>query len=119
MSQTWKYNNVELEFDMGDVDTLETYENAFVQMEVTQGKLPKTGTHSEMTRAYCEMFLELFDNLFEEGTGKKLMGERLNVREAEKCYHSFLVFVKRQMSEMNHLRQQTLSLNQPKRKGNR
>lgn len=108
MSQIWKYNNVELELDMGDVDTLERYEKAFTQMEETRKKLPKTGVYSELSRAYCRMFYELYDNLFGAGTGEKLMGERYNVREAEKSYNSLLTFVRSQVREIDRIRANTL-----------
>lgn len=108
MSQIWKYNNVELEFDMGDVDTQERYEKAFTRMEETETGLPKTGSHSEFSRAYCQMFYQLYDDLFGAGTGKKLMGEKDNVRIVEECYNSFLTFVRAQLKEINRIRSNTI-----------
>lgn len=108
MSQIWKYNNVELELDMGDIETVERYEKAFTKMEETARKLPKTGVYSEMSRAYCGMFYDLYDDLFGTGTGEKLMGKRYNVREAEKCYNAFLTFVRSQIREIDQIRANTL-----------
>lgn len=108
MSQIWKYNNVELEFDMGDVDTQELYEKAFTKMEETEKNLPKTGSYSELSRAYCQMFYALYDDLFGAGTGKKLLGEKYNVRKTEECYNSFLTFVRAQLAEINQIRANTL-----------
>ncbi len=122
MSQIWKYNNVELELDMGDIDTTERYERAFTKMEEAAKKLPKTGVYSEMSRAYCRMFYELYDDLFGVGTGEKLMGKRYNVRETEKCYNAFLTFVRSQIREIDQIRANTLGnrkerrYNQKKRK---
>lgn len=108
MSQIWKYNDVELEFDMGDVDTQERYEKAFTKMEETEKGLPKTGSHSEFSRSYCRMFYELYDDLFGAGTGERLMGKKANVRTTEECYNSFLTFVRAQLEEINRIRANTI-----------
>ncbi|GFI44232.1 hypothetical protein IMSAGC018_01913 [Lachnospiraceae bacterium] len=108
MSQIWKYNNIELEFDMGDVDTQERYEKAFTKMEETEKRLPKTGIYSELSRAYCGMFYQLYDELFGAGTGEKLMGKKANVRTTEECYNSFLTFVRTQLAEINRIRANTI-----------
>ena len=55
MSQ-WKYNNVELEIDMEDVEFQERYENAFNIMEEEEKKIKKDGKVSEITKAYCNLF---------------------------------------------------------------
>lgn len=123
MSQMWKYNNVELEFDMGDVDTQERYEKAFTRMEETEKGLPKTGAYSEISRAYCQMFYELYDDLFGTGTGEKLMGKKENVRTAEECYNSFITFVRAQLEEINRIRANTIGRRKDyghnRKKGNR
>lgn len=108
MSRIWKYNNVELEFDMGDISTQERYEKAFTRMEETEKALPKTGKYSELSRAYCQMFYQLYDDLFGAWTGVKLMGEKANVRIAEECYNSFLAFVRAQLEEINRIRADTI-----------
>lgn len=108
MSQIWKYNDVELEFDMGDVDTQERYEKAFIKMEETEKGLPKTGVYSELSRAYCQMFYELYDDLFGTGAGERLMGKKANVRTTEECYNSFLTFVRAQLEEINRIRASTI-----------
>ena len=76
----WKWNDVELEIDMEDVDFLEKYEGAFDNLDIKEKELQKTGKKSEIARGYCGMFYNLFDEIFGPGTGKKLMGEKMNVR---------------------------------------
>ena len=51
MSQIWKYNNVELELDMGDIDTAERYERAFTKMEEAAKKLPKRSEERRVGKA--------------------------------------------------------------------
>lgn len=108
MSQVWKYNNIELEFDMGDVDIQERYEMAFTKMENAEKKLPKTGVYSELSKAYCQMHYALYDDLFGVGTGEKLLGKKYNVRTVEECYNSFLTFVRNQLNEINRIRANTI-----------
>lgn len=86
----WKWNDVELEIDMEDVDFLERYEGAFDNLDIKEKELQKTGKKSEIARGYCGMFYNLFDEIFGPGTGKKLMGEKMNVRICEECYDSFI-----------------------------
>lgn len=86
----WKWNDVELEIDMEDVDFLEKYENAFDNLSIKETELQKTGKKSDIARDYCTMFYRLFDEIFEPGIGEKLMGEKMNVRNCEECYMSFI-----------------------------
>ena len=62
----WEYNDVELDVDMEDVEFQEKYEKAFAKMADSEEKLQKTGTMSGFTRGYCQMFYDLFDDIFGE-----------------------------------------------------
>lgn len=115
MSQ-WKYNDVELEVDMEDVEFQEKYENAFAKMADSEEKLQKTGTMSELTRGYCQMFYDFFDDIFGEGTSKRLMGEKLHSGRCEECYNSFVYLCKEQINEINRKRAASFKKFVPKRK---
>lgn len=91
----WKWNDVELEVDMEDVEFLERYEAAFKKMEESEKTLQKTGNHSEIVKRYCQMFYELFDDLFGNGTGERLFCGKMNSRICEECYDSFLTECKK------------------------
>ena len=110
----WKWNDVEYDVDLEDVEFTEKYEDAFNKMGVTEKKLQKTGKLSDITRAYCLMFYELFDNIFGDGAAKSLMGDRLNCRICEECYDSFISFCNKQASEMNKKRSKMYSKYKPK-----
>lgn len=112
----WKYNDVELHVDMEDVEFQEKYEDAFAKMAASEEKLQKTGAMSGFTRGYCQMFHNLFDDIFGEGTAKKLMGEKLHAGRCEECYDSFICFCKEQAEEMNKKRAVALKKFMPKRK---
>lgn len=116
MNRIWKYNDIELEFDLGDIDSQKRYEEALDKMDEAEKKLPKTGKRSEISEAYCNMFFNLFDDLFGDGTGKRLLGENRNVRIAEECYFSFVEFVRAQADEMNRTRAKAIGNKQERRR---
>lgn len=97
----WRWNDVELEIDMEDVEFLERYENAFDNMELKETELQKTGKKSAIARDYCDMFYRLFDDIFGQGTGEKLLGEKKNVRNCEECYDAFLSACQKCVIEAN------------------
>ena len=97
----WRWNDVELEIDMEDVEFMEKYENAFDNMGLKESELKKTGKRSAIIRDYCEMFYQLFDDIFGPDTGKKLLGEKMNVRVCEECYDAFLTACQKCVVEGN------------------
>ena len=94
----WKINDLTYQLDMNDVSVMERYENAFEIMEAEEKKIPIDGKVSARSRATCDLFRHLFDNIFGEGTADTIFGSRYNVREAMEVYESFLEFVANQQS---------------------
>ena len=107
MSQ-WKYNDVILEIDIDDVEFQEKYENAFNKMEVTEKELQKVGTLSGFTKEYCQMFYQLFDNIFGPETGNKLFEGKYNCRIIEAAYDSFIAHCTKEVDAANKRRANTL-----------
>lgn len=97
----WKWNDVELEIDMEDAEFQERYEKAFETMQEEEKRVKNIGKYSEMTRAYCEMFYHMFDTIFGEGTGDKLLGGKKNSRIVDDCYKSFLTHCKQEVVTAN------------------
>lgn len=111
----WKWNDVELEIDMEDVDFLERYENAFANMENKENELAKTGKNSEIAREYCKMFYNLFDEIFGPDTGKELLGEKMNVRICEECYTDFIAECQKCVIESNKRKNAMMNKFKPNR----
>lgn len=107
MSQ-WKYNEVVLEVDMEDVDFQEKYENAFARMGTTEKELQKVGSLSGITREYCQMFYQLFDDVFGPGTGEKLFNGKYNIRLVDEAFDSFLNHCKKEVDAANKRRISTV-----------
>lgn len=107
MSQ-WKYNDVVLEVDMEDVDFQEKYENAFIKMGETEKRLQKIGSLSGITKEYCQMFYQLFDDIFGSGTGAKLFNGKYNLRLVDEAFDSFLGHCKKEVDSVNKRRMNTV-----------
>jgi len=89
----WKYNDVELELDLGDASTAERYENAFKRLGMNEKLVKKDVSNPEFIRQYCKLYHNLFDDLFGEGTYAKLSrGKIENINVAHDIYESFLAF---------------------------
>ena len=97
MSQKQEINGLIFELDLDDTDNMERYENAFDIMANEEKNIPKDGKQSEQIRAYCQIFRNLYNNIFGEGTSEKIFSEvPVSVTEYDKIYLSFLEFVKKQ-----------------------
>lgn len=92
----WKWKEVELEVDMFDVGFQEKYENAFKKMDITEKELQMTGTLTDFSKNYCRMLFRLFDDIFGEGTSDKLFQGKMNIREVDECYDSFIEHCKKE-----------------------
>lgn len=126
MSQTWKINDLELEFDIFDLENSEKYEKAFGQMNVEEKAIKLDGKMSEFIRSYCDMYYHLFENLFGKEIADNLC-KRYNSNEWEQVYGSFLDYIQSQNNEAQKMRasivnrsanRATRRANQKKRKVN-
>lgn len=93
---TWNINGISLELDIDDIDDLERYERAFKQMGDAAKRIPKDGTASEITKAYCTTFYDMYDCIFGDGTADKIHSKKYSAQECETVYSSFLGFVSAQ-----------------------
>lgn len=86
----YKINNAELEIDMEDYDFQKRYEDAFERLGEEEKALQKFGKSSEITKKYCEMFRNLFDDIFGAGTSGKLFGDKYNISQTNEVYDEFI-----------------------------
>ena len=119
MSQTWKINNLELEFDIFDLENSEKYEKAFEQMSAEEKAIKRDGKMSEFIRSYCDMYYHLFENLFGI-EGSESLCKRYNSNEWEQVYGSFLDYIQSQNNEAQKMRASivNLSANRATRRAN-
>lgn len=91
--QIFEFNGVRLEMDLLDLSFTEKYETALTHMGETEKKLakrPEIGRSSEFIRAYCQMYMTLYDEIFGEGTSEKMFKGVYNVRLADASYAAFI-----------------------------
>lgn len=100
----WKWNDLELEVDMEDVDFQERYEKAFKRMEASEKEMQSVGTLSEITKKYCDLFWNLFDDIFGDGTANKLFEGKKHAGLCEEVYESFIDYCKNQVKDINKRR---------------
>lgn len=97
----WEINGQSLELDLDNADNMERYENAFEKMSEEEKNVPKDGKQSVRIRAYCQLFVNLYDRIFGEGTSEKIFKNvPVSITAYDEVYLSFLDFVRNQMSEI-------------------
>lgn len=111
----WRYNDIELELDISDAETIELYEKTFEQMQKEVKSLPTTGRKSEIVSAYCKTLRNVFDRLFGDGTSDKMFGTRNNAVQITAAYESFLEFVSAQNKELDNIQNRIVSRYSPNR----
>lgn len=95
---TFKYRDVEVEFDISDADAAEKFEEAVKKMDESEKLVPKTGKISTIYRAQCKLIKDFFDNCIGPGSGEKICTKADNVRICYDAYDEFLKFVSAQKS---------------------
>lgn len=103
----WKWNDVELDIDMGDADFQKKYEEAFKKAEEEEKKVVSMqGTENlyEFTVKYCNIYYNLFDNIYGAGTAEKIFKGKRNCTLAEEVYVSWLNQCKKDIDEINKRR---------------
>lgn len=103
----WKWNDVELEIDMQDADFQKKYEEAFKKAEEEEKNvMSMQGTENlyEFTVRYCNIYYNLFDNIYGSGTGDKIFKGKKNCSLAEEVYTSWLSQCKKDIDDANRRR---------------
>lgn len=114
MSQ-WKINDLEFEVLLDDADFMERYESAFAKLEEKEKNLMKIGKASAIVKDYCEMFYDLFDDIFGVGTGEKLFKGRKSASLCEDVYDSFIEHCSNEVKRIAARKQKMLNKYKPKR----
>lgn len=83
-------NNVELpDIDVSDALVMERYEAAHDKVADKMKNLTVAGKRrSELIRIQCEAVFEFFEDVFGEGTAKKVFGESVNLMTCINAYEA-------------------------------
>ena len=114
--KTWEINGISLPLDLSDADVMARYEDAFEAMGKDETSIPKDGRGSERIRGYCNMYRNLYDRIFGDGTAARIFeGLPTSSEVYENVYESFLDFVMGQTEEIANRRAAFLSRFTPNR----
>lgn len=115
-------NGVELEcFDTADADVMEHYESALNKVTKEIRNLDGSKyTKSQAIRKICQAIFSLFNELFGEGTDRKVFGDKVNmniclnayyelIENVNKSYDSFGADITAKVKAQNFNRQQKRS----------
>lgn len=82
-----KINNIELELDLFDADVAEKYENAVKNLQEKEKKNSVEGkTFSQIIRSQCILIFDFFNDIWGEGTDKKIFGNKTNYKVCENAF---------------------------------
>ena len=98
-----KINDVELELDLMDADMAEKYEKAYRKMQRDVENIPKNLSLADSIRKQCQLIFTFFDEVFREGTSKKIFGNRTNLRECIKAVETLIDYVNKDVEESNKI----------------
>ncbi len=116
----WEYNGQTFELDLQDADMAERYEAAFEQMAADEKAMPKEGKSSELLRRYCQLYFDMFGQVFDDPDAPaRLFGEKVSARACEEAYAAFLDFVRNQGAAARERRSRLVSKYSPNRAARR
>lgn len=98
-----KINGVELQdIDIYDADIAEKYEKALEKVESVSEKV-KGMKVSESIRTQCNLIFGMFNDLFGQGTAKKVFGEKVNLLTCLKAFEELVTQVNEQKGELEKI----------------
>ena len=101
----WRYNGNEFSFDMGDADDLAHFEEVMDRFQKAEMTVKRDGSLAEQVIAYDAMYRNMYDDLFGDGAGDAILGQKRNMNNCNLSYASFLEFLGRQGAEFQRQRE--------------
>ena len=98
-----KINGVELEnIDIYDLEVAEKYENALKNVEEVCSTADGKGL-SEGIKIQCNAIFDFFNEIFGEGTDKKVFGNKVNLVTCLKAFEECVLQVNEQKKEIEKI----------------
>lgn len=95
-------NNIELEdIDMLDADVAEKYENALYIMQDRSNESKEELSLAEVIRKECNLVFDFFNEVFGQGTDKKVFGTRTNYRECLEAFEQVVKYAGEQKKDID------------------
>lgn len=98
-----KINGVELEdLDILDLEVAENFEKTLKSVENISEKI-KGMTVTESIKTQCNAIFNVFNELFGEGTDKKIFGDKVNLLACLKAFEELVIQVNEKNQEVENL----------------
>lgn len=95
-------NNVELEdIDLLDADIAEKYENALYIMQEKADESREGLSLAKIIRRECNLIFDFFNEVFGEGTDKKVFGNKTNYKECLEAFDQTIKYLGEQRKEID------------------
>ncbi|GAA0767150.1 hypothetical protein GCM10008908_05870 [Clostridium subterminale] len=92
-------NGIELELDIFDADVAEKYDKAIKKvMNIEEDT--KDMSIGEGIRTQCRAIFNVFDELFGEGTYKRIFGDKVNLLECLKAFEALITGINEKDKEI-------------------
>lgn len=97
-----KINNVEIEdLDLMDADVAEKFEKATNDLQEKEKLQDFTDKGlAEIIRIQCTLIFDFFNDVWGEGTDKKIFGNKTNYRICEKAFKDVVEYAMKQKNEV-------------------
>lgn len=100
----WNINGHSFTLDIGDAVDAQHFQEVMERFGVAEKALQKDGDMVAHIIAYDKLFRDMYDDLFGEGSGDKILGTRKNMTNVDNTYTSFLEFLAAQGNGLNDRR---------------
>lgn len=89
------------DLDLMDADMAEKYENAIDNMQKKEKEKKLEGLSiSEVIRTECNIVFDFFNEIWGEGTDKKIFGNKVNYGQCEKAFMQVIDYTKAKTEEI-------------------
>ena len=96
-------NNVELEYDVFDLDFAEKYEHGLISVQKQAQVKDNTKKLSDVIKTQCNAVFDFFDDLFGEGTSEAVFGQKTNLMTCLMAFKTVTEAIEAQVTETTPL----------------
>lgn len=107
MNSTWSCGGREYPFDISEAECMRSVGDALkkLKIEADELELREDVAPHETIAEQCGMIGRFFDEIFGDGEGEKICGEKSSLRDYSDAYVSFIVFLNAQVEEFAAMRE--------------
>jgi len=96
-------NDMDLDFDIFDAETVKLYEEAYGVINETFSQIESSKKLSELYAVACPAVKRVFDDIFGPGTGDQVCGEQDNFKVCVEAFEALTDEVVKQRAELDEM----------------